>query len=423
MHTVLRGFPLCFAGLLLAALLAPSTATAQVPDVYFNLVTSHSGRCLDVPGEAVGNEIGLIQFDCRDQANQQFRLQPIGDAYQVIARHSGQCLDVSRVSTDDGAIIWQFDCIGAQQTNQLFFVDEIRPGLVNLRAAHSNKCVTVRDNEDGNGTPIEQQSCGGAEQFNQLFRLRPSGGPFQIVSKFSNKCADVAGVSSERGADVYQVECIGPQQQNQLWSMEEFAFQGYYRVRPQHSGGCLDVAATSTADGANVYQWDCVDSNEQRNQLWRIRPVGDAFQLLATHSGKCLDLRGPSLDTGTTLQQFECSGAQQTNQLWYLYPSDNLTATDTEEATEVPATYALGQNYPNPFAERTTLPFTLREADQVRIVAYNVLGREVAVLADRFFTAGTHEAVFEAETLPSGIYTVRLTIGATTLARRVAIVR
>ena len=401
----------------------PSISNAQVPDVYFNFVTSHSSKCLDVPGAATGDGVGLIQFDCRGPVNQQFRLQQVGDAYQVIARHSGKCLDVRGPSTDDGAVIQQYTCAGAQQTNQLFFIDEIRPGLANLRAVHSDKCVTVRGNSQNNGEPIEQQPCSGGEQYNQLFRLRPSGGPFQIVSKFSNKCADVAGVSTERGADVYQIGCIGSQQLNQIWSIEEFAFQGYYRVRPQHSGGCLDVAATSTDDGANVYQWDCIDSDEQLNQLWRIRPLGDGFQLLAAHSEKCLDLRGPSLATGTTIQQYECRGAQQTNQIWYLYPSDNLTATAADDEAELPEAFALEQNYPNPFNPQTTITFALPEAGQVRIVVYDALGREVNVLTDGIEAAGTHTVSFSGLNLPSGVYFYALETSADRMMRQMLLVK
>ncbi|MEM1041498.1 MAG: PQQ-dependent sugar dehydrogenase [Bacteroidota bacterium] len=72
--------------------------------------------------------------------------------------------------------------------------------------------------------------------------------------------------------------------------------------------------------------------------------------------------------------------------------------------------------FPTPFAGRTTVRYVLGEAGPVRVSVFDVLGREVAVLADGQAEAGTHEAVFEAAGLPSGVYLVQLDAG-----RRVAV--
>lgn len=93
------------------------------------------------------------------------------------------------------------------------------------------------------------------------------------------------------------------------------------------------------------------------------------------------------------------------------------------EDTASPEVIALDVAYPNPFASRTTLPYFLPEAQQVRVVAYDLLGREVAVLAEGVRTAGQHEAIFDAATLPSGMYVVRLTAGDQVFTQRVTVVR
>jgi hypothetical protein len=76
---------------------------------------------------------------------------------------------------------------------------------------------------------------------------------------------------------------------------------------------------------------------------------------------------------------------------------------------------------PNPFAGRTTLSFTLAEATAVRLTVYDVLGREVAVLVDEYREAGTHAVAFEASSLPSGTYLVRLRAGAATQTQRLTL--
>lgn len=95
----------------------------------------------------------------------------------------------------------------------------------------------------------------------------------------------------------------------------------------------------------------------------------------------------------------------------------------SNETAATASSISLSAAYPNPFAARTTLDYTLSSAQEVRIVAYDVLGREVAVLAEGIQPAGEHEATFDAASLPSGIYVVRLTAGKTTLTRRVTVVR
>ena len=79
---------------------------------------------------------------------------------------------------------------------------------------------------------------------------------------------------------------------------------------------------------------------------------------------------------------------------------------------EAPSNYVLEGGYPNPFNPHTTIRFGLPESAQVRLVVFDVLGREVAVLVDGRVEAGRHTAVFDGSGLPSGTYLVRLTTDA-----------
>lgn len=75
------------------------------------------------------------------------------------------------------------------------------------------------------------------------------------------------------------------------------------------------------------------------------------------------------------------------------------------------APVALDGAYPNPFNPQTTIRYALSEAAPVRLAIYDLLGREVALLVDGTQAAGTHEAVFEATGLPSGVYLYRIAAG------------
>ena len=63
--------------------------------------------------------------------------------------------------------------------------------------------------------------------------------------------------------------------------------------------------------------------------------------------------------------------------------------------------------FPNPFTDQTAIRYELPEAMFVRMVVYDALGREVAVLVDGEHLAGSYEAVFDGTGLAPGTYIVR----------------
>jgi len=86
-------------------------------------------------------------------------------------------------------------------------------------------------------------------------------------------------------------------------------------------------------------------------------------------------------------------------------------ATASEEDAVVPGSFVLEPNYPNPFNPTTSLAFVLGEECQVRIEVYNVLGRQVATLADDRFPAGRHVVQWNARGAASGAYFYRMQAG------------
>jgi photosystem II stability/assembly factor-like uncharacterized protein len=104
--------------------------------------------------------------------------------------------------------------------------------------------------------------------------------------------------------------------------------------------------------------------------------------------------------------------------LWRRKLSD-VTGADPEPAA---AGFALEQNYPNPFSPSTSVAFTLPAQCHARVTVVNVLGAEVAVLADAVTAAGRHTLRFDAGRLPSGVYVCTLQAGATRLQRTMVLV-
>jgi hypothetical protein len=71
---------------------------------------------------------------------------------------------------------------------------------------------------------------------------------------------------------------------------------------------------------------------------------------------------------------------------------------------EVPTEYALYQNYPNPFNPSTTIEFDIPERTNVKLVVYDILGREVKTIIDKELEPGKYKLNFNATNLPSGVY-------------------
>jgi hypothetical protein len=81
---------------------------------------------------------------------------------------------------------------------------------------------------------------------------------------------------------------------------------------------------------------------------------------------------------------------------------------DVVEVEVVPDQFELSQNYPNPFNPSTTIRFSLPQAAQIKINLYNMLGEQVASIAEGMYESGYHKVTFNASNLPSGTYIYRL---------------
>jgi hypothetical protein len=79
--------------------------------------------------------------------------------------------------------------------------------------------------------------------------------------------------------------------------------------------------------------------------------------------------------------------------------------------------------YPNPARERATLRFRLEQAAHVRAEVFDAMGRRVAVLVDEARSAGVHTTLFEAGSLPAGLYLWRVTAGSRVQSGTLALIR
>ena len=71
---------------------------------------------------------------------------------------------------------------------------------------------------------------------------------------------------------------------------------------------------------------------------------------------------------------------------------------------EQPVQYELSQNYPNPFNSSTRIYFSIAKQSEVKIILYDILGREVKSLVNSKLERGRYDIYFNANNLASGLY-------------------
>ncbi len=104
----------------------------------------------------------------------------------------------------------------------------------------------------------------------------------------------------------------------------------------------------------------------------------------------------------------------------YEYPGSGVAV---DETAALPSTFSLSQNYPNPFNPTTTITYDLPRLSEATLTVYDVLGRQVSLLASGTQPADTYELTFDATELPSGIYFYRLQAGDYVETKRMVVLR
>lgn len=125
------------------------------------------------------------------------------------------------------------------------------------------------------------------------------------------------------------------------------------------------------------------------------------------------------LAAGRTKVSFVLKNQQETQGriLWNSKETGNnapqLTITLAGSAREItaitqPAANSGFNSFPNPFRENCTITFSLPAAGHTQLAVYDITGKQVAVLVNGMLQTGSHQAVFNANHLPSGVYTLKL---------------
>jgi hypothetical protein len=78
-------------------------------------------------------------------------------------------------------------------------------------------------------------------------------------------------------------------------------------------------------------------------------------------------------------------------------------------SSEIPAEFSISQNYPNPFNPTTNIEFDISTLSNVKIIVYDMLGKQISVLYNDQLTPGRYKVLWNASHMPSGTYIYKIT--------------
>ncbi|HLP15087.1 MAG TPA: carboxypeptidase regulatory-like domain-containing protein [Bacteroidota bacterium] len=137
----------------------------------------------------------------------------------------------------------------------------------------------------------------------------------------------------------------------------------------------------------------------------------------AGYSSPMAQTASPTYNMSTSL------GATNAIQASVSFSIESVTGVETQSSAVVPADFTVGQNYPNPFNPSTKFSFTLPTSQYVTVGVYDLLGRQVASLVNSQMNAGSYTVEWNASAMTTGIYFYRVKAGATSIVKKMMLLK
>jgi serine protease AprX len=174
---------------------------------------------------------------------------------------------------------------------------------------------------------------------------------------------------------------------------------------------------TATPAGACVnLRWTTV--SEVNNYGFELERSRDALHVTTVRNSFT-----PGHGTANTPHEYRFRECDIPSAVWY-YRLKQMDLTGEVTYTEwirvdvqtgvsesLPFEFALFQNYPNPFNPTTNIGFQIAEDGPVSLKVFDVLGRDVATIAQKEMQAGPYYVTFDAQALAGGVYFYTLKTG------------
>ncbi len=172
-----------------------------------------------------------------------------------------------------------------------------------------------------------------------------------------------------------------------------------YSVQQIADGGYIMTGRTFGASASDVL---LIRTDDLGDTLW-VKTFGgstsdDGYSVQQTNDGGYII-------TGYTAS-FGAGGCD----VWLIKTGPEPGIVEHDDQSIISGNCVLNQNYPNPFNTMTNISYSISHPDFIALTVYDVLGREVKTLVNRFKNEGTYFVTFDATELSSGLYCYELRV-------------
>jgi len=174
-----------------------------------------------------------------------------------------------------------------------------------------------------------------------------------------------------------------------------------------------------TSDGGYIIAGDALGES----LLIRTDVNGDTLWTIVGQGGGSANSVRQTMDGGYIVAGSTFLGAAGELDIGLVRVASDVTAIRDDFPVLI-ENYKLNQNYSNPFNPTTTISYSIPHSGFVTLEIYDLLGREIQILANGFQKAGAYSVRFDAGNLSSGIYFYQLRVGSKfTDAKKMLLIR
>jgi len=179
------------------------------------------------------------------------------------------------------------------------------------------------------------------------------------------------------------------------------------------ASGSAFVTGSSNSGGTNL-DFLTVKYSPSGAYMWEQRYNGPANGVDAALS-ICVTSTGDAIVTGNSQGNGSSSD--------YATVSYSVITAVEPVGSEIPSSFNLYDNYPNPFNPSTTIRFDVAISSLTKIAVYDITGREVDILVNEQLNAGRYDLTWDAARYSSGVYLYKIQSGGFTAVKKMILVK
>ncbi|HEX9338581.1 MAG TPA: RICIN domain-containing protein [Pseudonocardiaceae bacterium] len=153
---------------------ATPAGAAVVPNTWYTVVNTNSGKCVDARAAATANGTAVQQFTCNGSTAQEWQFQTTSGGFFRVNNFNNvaEVWDVTGVSTANSALIQTWTYGGGN--NQQWLPTQASNGSYTFTSRNSNLCLDTPGASTADSVQLQQFTCNGTTA--QSFNLVPVGG-------------------------------------------------------------------------------------------------------------------------------------------------------------------------------------------------------------------------------------------------------